>query len=118
MNNLDNLGLRIGGLLFISPKEAWRISDSVVFIDIRPDYEIYGKCLNVKEVIYLAVSEISENFTILDPGRTFIIADAVGIHTRKIAEFLLANNFTNIACLNGGIFDWERDGLPLKIDEK
>jgi len=31
-------------------------------------------------------------------------------------EFLLKKGFSNLANLAGGIVDWERDGLPLRID--
>lgn len=44
-----------------------------------------------------------------------ILADAVGVNSKKAFLLLQERGYTEIANLNGGIVDWERDGLPTKI---
>lgn len=118
MSLFDNIGMTISNIKYLSPKEAFSLSDQdVVFIDIRPDYETIGKRIKVKTIVYINCKEFEQEYHILDKVRHFIILDAVGIHSKEIVNFLLEKGFLNIASLAGGIVDWERDGLPMEIDK-
>lgn len=118
MNVFDNIGMTIGNLKYLSPKEAFSISqDDVVFIDLRPDYETTAKQIQVKTLVFIYWQEFEKEYTILDPSRHFIVFDEVGLHSKEIIKFLVNNGFENVAGMVGGIVDWERDGLPITIDK-
>lgn len=117
--DLDGLGFKIGQIRHLSPKEALEAAmRGAVFVDVRHAYETHYKGFGVKEVIYIDHEEIVERYTELPRDKFLVIADSVGLHSKEVIEFLLKNGFTNLANLNGGIFDWERDGLPLKINPR
>jgi rhodanese-related sulfurtransferase len=61
--------------------------------------------------------EIENYYHHLPTDRPVIIADAVGIHSKEVVEFLQGKGYSNVANLAGGIHDWERDGLPLIVDK-
>jgi rhodanese-related sulfurtransferase len=45
-----------------------------------------------------------------------IVADSVGLRSKSAVKFLMDNGFANVANLNGGILDWEHDGMPIIVD--
>jgi len=45
-----------------------------------------------------------------------ILADSTGIHSHEAFIILKDAGYGNIANLAGGIVEWERDGLPIKVD--
>jgi hypothetical protein len=46
-----------------------------------------------------------------------IILDSVGLRSKDAVIFLQNNGYTNVANLNGGIVDWDKDKLPMKVDK-
>jgi len=115
----ENKGLLIDGVLHLSPNEAYQASlKGAIILDVRESYECFYKICKVEKVHYLAKSEKLENFLKIERIEAVIVADSVGLHSKEIVKYLLENNFENLASLNGGIMDWERDGLPLHIDVK
>ena len=117
--DLEDLGFMIGQIHHLSPKEAYEVAKrGAVFVDVRQTYETHYKGFDVEEVIYIDHEEIKERYTGLPQDKFLVIADSVGLHSKEVLEFLKGKGFTLLANLNGGIFDWERDGLPLKINKK
>ncbi len=112
------LGMLIGAIRFLSAGEAFSLSDKdVVFIDLRPDYEIAGKKIRVKTIVYINWKDFEEQYQILDPEKSFIVFDEVGLHSKDIVKFLQEHGCKHVASMIGGIFDWERAGLPMSIDK-
>jgi len=118
-NEFDDLGFKIGQIRHLSPKQAFEAAKlGAVFVDVRHSYETRYKGFDVNEVLYIDHEEIKERFNELPRNKMLVIADSVGLHSKEVIEFLQKNGFTNLLNLNGGIFDWERDGLPLKISPR
>jgi hypothetical protein len=44
------------------------------------------------------------------------VADAVGLRSKEIVQFLIEHGYTLIANMAGGITDWEKDNLPMIVD--
>jgi rhodanese-related sulfurtransferase len=117
--DLEDLGFKIGQIRHLSPKEAYEAAKrDAVFVDVRQTYETHYKGFDVEAIIYIDHGEIKEKYTVLPQDKFLVIADSVGLHSKEVLEFLQEKGFTLLANLNGGIFDWERDGLPLKINKK
>ena len=113
-----NKGNVIKGVINFTPREVLQeCENGALLLDMRRDYEISYKQFDVKEVIYARYDFIKENYDMLPKDRGLIIADHAGVHSREIAQFLLEKGFDNTANLAGGIFEWDKDGLPLKINQ-
>ena len=115
---LETKGMLIDGIRYLTPREAQSLTDEdLVFIDLRPNFEVHAKQIRVKSIVFIFWKEFEETFTILNPEKSFVLLDEVGIHSKQIARFLLSKGFSQVAVLSGGIVDWERDGLPIAIDK-
>lgn len=60
---------------------------------------------------------LAETYLQLPKNKTLIFADAVGLRSREAVWFLKEKGIKNIANMAGGLVEWERDGLPLKVDK-
>ncbi|HOW32801.1 MAG TPA: rhodanese-like domain-containing protein [Bacteroidales bacterium] len=114
-----NLGFEINGVLHLTGRQAIQcIEAGAVLLDIREDYEIAIKDFGLATKIECAYSQLDSLIHTLPAGLPLIVADCVGIHSKECIVKLLENGFQMTANLSGGIFDWERDGLPMrKMDE-
>jgi rhodanese-related sulfurtransferase len=112
-----NKGLFIAGMTHLSGNEALETAiNGGLFIDLRAQIETDYKKFDVPEVLYLPAPELMSRLAELPKDRPLIIADSVGLRSREAVRFLMDQGFTNVANLNGGILDWEHDGMPIKID--
>lgn len=113
----NNYGFIINGILHLSPKEAHELClNGAILLDLRLDLLFNNKRFDVPECLHCVYDEIEEFYHLLPPNRPIIVADAVGIHSKEIAKFLMEKGFAEVANLVGGINDWERDNLPIIID--
>jgi rhodanese-related sulfurtransferase len=119
MNNFfDGYGIFSSGILNVSAKEARLLCENgAAILDVRKDIMNQYKVFDVEKVIYCPYDQINQNISLLPSDTSMIVADAVGLHSKETVSILLKNEFKNIANLAGGIVDWERDGIPIKIDK-
>ncbi len=119
MNTLfQNKGLLINGVTHLSPTEAYDILiNGAVAVDIREEYELDYKLLDVPESIFIYNSIFKTNYEMLSKTKPLIIVDSVGLRSKDAVIFLQEKGYTNAANLNGGIVDWDKDNLPMKVDK-
>jgi len=121
MSNIffKNTGFQSSGFLNLTPREAYQeaVKNNAIIIDVRETAFIDYKRFDVPNVIYAPYSELKKYFTNLPCDKPLIIADSVGLRSKDAMLFLLSKEFLNIANLAGGIVEWDRDGLPLLIDQ-
>ena len=119
MKNLfEGKGLLIKGIIHLSPKEAYHeIQQGALLLDIREDYDTDYKKFNVPEVLYCPYRHFDECSNRIPKNRALIVAASTSLRSKKIVEKLIALGFSTIANLNGGMVDWERDGLPILVDK-
>lgn len=107
----------IKGVINFSPKEVLEeCKNGAVILDMRRDFEISYKQFDVENVIYARIEFIHEHYNEIPADKPLIIADQAGVHSKEITAFLMEKGFNNVANMAGGIFEWDKDGLPLKID--
>jgi rhodanese-related sulfurtransferase len=112
-----NKGNIINGIINLSPKEVVEeCKNGAIILDMRRDYEISYKQFDVENTLFARYDFIIEHFDELPKDKPLIIADQAGIHSKEIVLFLMEKGFDNVANLAGGIFEWDKDALPLKID--
>lgn len=112
-----NQGLRINGVVHLSPREALADLDrGALLVDLREDYLVSMKAFDLPGVIHLPFSRFQEDCGSLPRDRPLILADAVGLYSREAAAILQGRGCTEVASLNGGISGWEDEHLPLSVD--
>ena len=111
-------GFISSGFLNLTPREAYTeaTENNAILLDVREERLTGYKYFNVPKVIKMPKSTIADNYKYLQRDVPIIIADSVGLRSHEAMEFLINKGFSNLANLAGGIVDWERDGLPLRID--
>ncbi|HAN18583.1 MAG: hypothetical protein A2X13_13860 [Bacteroidetes bacterium GWC2_33_15] len=112
-----NTGIISSGILHVSAHEAFELcKKGAVIVDVREEYMIGFKMFDVEEAIFCPKSILEKKYSELPKDKALIFADATGIHSKEAVLFLLEKGFENIANLAGGLVEWERDGVPIKID--
>jgi rhodanese-related sulfurtransferase len=110
-------GIGVGDILALSPGEARSLLiQGAVLIDLRKEYETCYRVFDVPDIIYMTEQEINDARDRLPKNRPLILADNVGMLSRKVAQKLYSKGFDNIAILSGGIIAWVKDGMPVKKD--
>jgi rhodanese-related sulfurtransferase len=101
------------------PREAYqKCLEGSVMLDIRPEILCQYKAFDVPEVLYCPVENMEQYLDRLPDNRDIIVADSTGIHSREIIKLLIDNGFTRVYGLAGGMVEWERDGLPVLLDNQ
>lgn len=107
----------IGGMVHLSGREALEAARAgALFVDLRLTIETDYKKFDVPEVLYLQVEDFEARLAEIPRDRPVIVADSVGLRSRDVVKQLMELGYANVANLNGGILDWEHDGLPIIID--
>ncbi len=110
-------GLRIDGMVFLSPRDALAaLGEGALLIDLRDGLARNGRTFEAGDVILLPYRQLDTGWRELPAGRPLILADCVGLDSKRGARFLLSKGLREVASLNGGMVDWERDGMPTGID--
>jgi rhodanese-related sulfurtransferase len=113
----DNYGFVSGGILNVSPSEAFELcGKGAVIVDVREEYLNNFKNFDVPETLFLPISELLQKLSDLPLDKHLIFADTVGLRSKEAVVLLNDIGYAKIANMAGGIVDWERDGLPLKTN--
>jgi rhodanese-related sulfurtransferase len=114
----DHIGFESGGILNLTPRQVSALCEKgAILVDVREEFMNRFKMMDVPEIIYCPYSILEETYQNLPVGKPLIFADASGIHSKEAVKFLLDKGLGGrIANMAGGLVEWERDGLPLIID--
>lgn len=111
----SNCSLQIDGIPYPLPGEVLELLGAgATLVDLREEFDTEIRAFGVGNIIYLPHTEFEEKWESLPLNKPLILADAVGLWSRKYAVFLRKKGYENIASLAGGIADWEKDGFPMK----
>jgi rhodanese-related sulfurtransferase len=113
------MSLTFGSHLLYTPKEALeKCLKGSILLDVRPDILTSYKAFEVPEVLYCPWQELEPFIDQIPEDREIIVADSSGIQGREVIELLINRGFMKVAGLAGGMIEWERDGLPLQMDNQ
>jgi rhodanese-related sulfurtransferase len=76
----------------------------VVLLDVREHDEL--ALAAVEGALHIPMREIPARLAELDPAKPLVVMCHSGGRSRRVAEFLKGNGFTNVFNLNGGIDAW------------
>jgi rhodanese-related sulfurtransferase len=111
-----NQGLLIEGVVHLSPREALAaVQRGAALVDLREVYELETRRFDLPGVVFLPSSGLASGFERLPKEQPLVLADSVGLRSKEALLWLRTRGFGQLANLNGGIVDWERDGLPLDV---
>jgi len=100
-----------------SPKETFELcKTNAILVDVCEEFMVGYKKFGVPKVLYLPLSELKEKYNQLPGDKQMIFADAAGLRSKEAVDFLSEKGFSNIANMAGGLVEWERDELPLNMD--
>jgi rhodanese-related sulfurtransferase len=116
MNNLfQNCKLQINGIFYVLPAEVIPLlQQGAVIVDLREEVETDIKSFGVEPIIYLPHNQFDEKWNTLPLEKPLILADSVGIWSKKAAATLQSKGYMQVASLAGGFNEWDKDGFPVK----
>lgn len=107
--------LKIEGVPYPLPGEVPELLQrGAIVVDIREEIETEIRAFGIEKVLYMPHSEFEEKWSTLPNDKPLILADAVGLWSKKYTIFLKSKGYDDVSSLAGGIADWEKDGLPMK----
>ena len=113
------MSFSVGSHLLYTPQETLRrCLEGSIMLDVRPDILCTYKAFGVPELLYCRWQELDQFIDRLPEDREIIVADSSGIQGREAMELLIGRGFKKVAGLAGGMIEWERDGLPLLLDNQ
>jgi rhodanese-related sulfurtransferase len=114
----NNTGFISGGILNLTPRQTLALClKGAVIVDVREPELNRFKMMDVPEVIFCPLSMLDTTWKDLPWERPLIFADSAGLHSREAVELLVTKGCgATIANMAGGLVEWERDEMPLIID--
>jgi rhodanese-related sulfurtransferase len=107
------------GIHCLSPREAQACCvEGAIILDVREEYVNEFKKYSVPVSIQIPFSRLESAYEQLPKDKWIIVADSSGTTSRQAYVFLQQKGFTHLSNLAGGMVEWERDGMPLLIDNK
>lgn len=99
----------------LKPKEAKiELDKGALLVDVREKYEVEEFACDVAETLVMPLSEFQERYAELPHDREMIVACAGGGRSLFAATFLSTHGYDKVANLDGGVFTWNSQGLPVK----
>lgn len=107
--------LKIDGIAYPLPREVLELLQrGAIIVDLREEIETEIRAFGIEKVLYLPHTEFEEKWSGLPGDTPLILADDVGLWSKKYTLFLKSKGYHDVSSLAGGIADWEKDGLPVK----
>jgi rhodanese-related sulfurtransferase len=107
--------LIIDGIPYPLPREVPELLQrGAIVVDLREEIETEIRAFGIEKVLYIPHSEFEEKWSILPSNKPLILADDVGLWSKKYTLFLKSKGYEDVSSLAGGMADWEKDGLPVK----
>jgi len=78
--------------------------EDFILLDVRTDSEYFLS--NIKGAIHIPMNKIPNKLDSIDRNKEIIVQCKSGKRSKKVCEFLLNNNYTNVKNLKGGILAW------------
>ncbi len=118
MNTYDtpkNQEFQLEGVKHISVENAHKLiaNDEAFFIDVREKAEHKAEYFDFNNVFLYPLSSIMDNIQFIPHGVSLVIVCNEGVRSTKVANLLLRQGFQTVANLDGGIFEWRKQGFPI-----
>ena len=103
----------------VSPTKALAmIKKGALLVDVRQPREVARKSFDVSDILLIPVGELKKRFQEIPVDRKVIIACHVGNRGMMATRFLINQGYTKAVNMQQGIVRWEKEGQPVKIEQK
>jgi rhodanese-related sulfurtransferase len=96
---------------FVARWPDYASGGDVVLLDVREHDEL--AIAAVQDALHIPMREVPARLAELDPAKPLVVMCHSGGRSRRVAEFLLGNGFSNVFNLKGGIDAWSTEIDPL-----
>jgi len=95
------------------------VKNGAIFVDVREPSELKELAYNVEGAKNIPLSQFRERMGEMPKDKKIILACRSGARSMRAAKMLIANGYTHVYNMNGGIIAWQQQGQPvLKNGEK
>jgi len=99
----------------ISPREAYAAYvRGHLLVDVREPADGAQKTIDINHLITMPISELNHRFSELPTNRPIVLVSRVGSSSNEAARFLLDQGYSDVAIVDGGLREWEKEGLPIR----
>ncbi len=108
-----------GGIRNVSPGKAFQLCGmGALMLDVRRPYMTAFKVPDVPRLKLIPFDQLASEAEKMSRDEVVLCIDSVGLKSHDAWLLLKELGFTNVANVAGGVVEWERADLPLKIDYK
>jgi rhodanese-related sulfurtransferase len=113
----NQLGFISGGIRNVSCREAFRLCNAgALMLDVRQPYMTSYKVADVQRLKLIPFKQLASESGSIDREEVIVCIDSVGLNSHEAWLMLKEMGFENVVNVAGGIVEWERDNLPMKIN--
>jgi rhodanese-related sulfurtransferase len=112
-----NHGILTNGILSVTPRESMiLLKQGAWIVDLRETDFSDFKTFDVENIINLPLSVFEQHVDLLHKEKYYILADTSGLNSRFFVQKLQSLGYKHVSGMSGGFVEWERDGLPVRIN--
>jgi len=98
----------------ISPIRAkLMVRNGSLLVDVREKDEVEALAYDVENIINIPLSELENRMSEIPKDKHLILACRSGKRSKRAANILIENGYTNVANLDGGILAWQEKNLEV-----
>jgi len=94
------------------------IQKGALLVDVREPSEIAKKSFDVPDIIMIPLRQLEKRFKEIPVNRKVVVACRSGSRSEMATHFLVDNGYSKAVNMQNGIIGWEREGLPLRTEQK
>ena len=93
-----------------------RVRNGALLVDVREQNEFNES--RIPGSILIPLSEFQQRYTELPTDKELVMQCRSGARSGRASEFLLANDYTQVVNMAGGILAWNEAGLPVETSKQ
>lgn len=94
------------------------IQKGTLLVDVREPYEVAKKSFDVPDIMTIPLRQLEKRFKEIPVNRKIVVACHSGSRSVMATRFLMDHGYSKAVNMQHGIVGWEREGLPLKTEQK
>lgn len=106
----------IEGVKHIAPSDAFELlkNNEAILIDVREQEDLKYEQIPLDNVLYYPMTTIVDKLDYISKEQNIILICPEGKRSTKVANFLIINQYPNVANVDGGFLAWKKQGLPFE----
>jgi rhodanese-related sulfurtransferase len=93
-----------------------RIDNGALLVDVREQHEFDEA--RIPGSILIPLSQFQQRYEELPKDKELVMQCRSGARSGQATEFLLANGYTDVVNMAGGILAWKEANLPVKLGDE